>query len=264
MQVFCSLTGMSYPVDRQSGQDVCVDDRRSIKGQMAADFFKMEWCTAWIDEAHEFRTISRGFIGAVQLRHKTRMINACTATPLYTKPEVSYYDYLSRLNQCIANFVQDTINMGRIIGVPGLTLSAGKTFERDGKRNIQRVTRSITPEDHRKSRNVQEKRLLGQNAELPASRKRLAELKILWVQHIQQKFNGHLIRRNKDSKCPDGSNINDIQPYDMHRIPVTLQDWEVSILSNSMGDIIRNKSDGTLGDITSEVGNASLTPPFIF
>ncbi|KAF8668495.1 hypothetical protein AX14_006173 [Amanita brunnescens Koide BX004] len=236
--VFCSLTGMSYFTDRKGRQDTCVDDQRALK-QQAADFFQMEWCTTWIDEAHEFRTISRGFVGAVQLRHKTHMTNACTATPLYTKPE-------------------DTINMGRIIGVPGLTMEPGKTFERDGKRHIQRITRSITADDLRDIRAAQEKRLLGHDVPLPDSRKRLADAKVFWVQHIQRLYDGHLIRRDKNSKRPDGSKINDLQPYDMHRIPVTLQDWEIEILSNSMGDVMRSKSDGSLGDITSEVSNCPL------
>ena len=89
VQVFQSLTGMSFMGGNQNGgKDACPDDVRTLKTK-GADFFKMEWCTVWIDEAHEFRTLSRGFIGAVQLRRKTRMMNACTATPLYTKPEVS-------------------------------------------------------------------------------------------------------------------------------------------------------------------------------
>jgi hypothetical protein len=76
---------MSFFCNRQGG---CVDEGRDLKSQ-AADFFKMQWSTVWIDEAHEFRTVSRGFIGAVQLQRLTHMMNACTATPLYTKPEVS-------------------------------------------------------------------------------------------------------------------------------------------------------------------------------
>jgi hypothetical protein len=100
--------------------------------------------------------------------------------------------------------------------------------------------------------------LLGHDVPLPDSRKRLADAKVFWVQHIQRLYDGHLIRRDKNSKRPDGSKINALQPYDMHRIPVTLQDWEIEILSNSMGDVMRSKSDGSLGDITSEVSNCPL------
>jgi hypothetical protein len=147
--------------------------------------------------------------------------------------------------------------MGRIIGVPGLISLDGKTIEREGKRLIQRMTRSITADEHREIRRAQEKQLLGQDVHLPESRKNLAEAKVVWVRNIQAKFCGHLIRRDKNSKRPDGSSINDLQPYEMHMIPVTLQDWEISVLSNSMGDVINTKSNGALGDITSEVCSLS-------
>ncbi|KAK2464152.1 hypothetical protein APHAL10511_003845 [Amanita phalloides] len=88
--VFSSLSAMSFNSAREGGVSACVDDRRTLRSD-AAGFFKMNWCSAWIDEAHEFRTVGRLFNGAVQLRHNTHMMNVCTATPLFTKPEVSLH-----------------------------------------------------------------------------------------------------------------------------------------------------------------------------
>jgi hypothetical protein len=154
--------------------------------------------------------------------------------------------------------------MGRIIGAPNLTLSAGKNVECGGKRNVLRITRTITPEERSEIRSAQQKQLLGQDVPLPASRKKLADAKAAWVKTIQESFDGHLIRRDKNSKRPDGSRINDLQPYDMHMIPVTLKDWEMEVLSNSMGDVISKKHHGALRDITSEVGNMCCYPHTAF
>ena len=67
VQVFQSLTGMSFMGGNQNGgKDACPDDVCMLKTK-GANFFKMEWCMVWIDEAHEFRTLSCRFIGAVQL-----------------------------------------------------------------------------------------------------------------------------------------------------------------------------------------------------
>lgn len=69
---------------------------------------------------------------------------------------------------------------------------------------------------------------------------------------IQAKFKGHLILCNKNSKCPDGKKINDLEPYEMHIIPISLEDWETKVLAESMGDVINRKADSMLGDITSK------------
>lgn len=90
LQVFNTMTTMSFSISPSYGS--YADSSRDLKPG-APEFFKMNWCTVWIDEAHEFRTVSRSFIGAVQLRKVAYMMNACTATPLFTKPEVSTVNF---------------------------------------------------------------------------------------------------------------------------------------------------------------------------
>jgi hypothetical protein len=66
------------------------DDMRPVKSgsNAKASIFARKWCTSWIDEAHEFRGLNRGFVGGVQLRSCSRMVACLTATPLYTSPKV--------------------------------------------------------------------------------------------------------------------------------------------------------------------------------
>ena len=149
--------------------------------------------------------------------------------------------------------MQDTINLGHIIGIPGLLLDEGKELEKDGKRIITRIARGITPDEQWEIRSAQERQLLGHDVSLPESRKTLGQAKVAWVKKIQGQFKGHLIRRDKNSKRPDGGKINDLEPYEMHMVPVSLEDWEMRVLADSMGDVMSKKADGMLGDITSEV-----------
>ncbi|KAK2464153.1 hypothetical protein APHAL10511_003846 [Amanita phalloides] len=98
----------------------------------------------------------------------------------------------------------------------------------------------------------QQEQLLGRDVAMPAARRNLEDKKIAWVKEIQTRFDGHIVRRDKTSKRFDGQPINNLEPYDLHMIPVRLQDWELNVLANSMGDVMSKKRDGTLGDITSE------------
>lgn len=86
----------------------------------------------------------------------------------------------------------------------------------------------------------------------------MGQAKVAWVTKIQGQFKGHLIHQDKNLKPPDGKKINDLEPHEMHVIPVSLEDWETKVLAESMGDVMNKKADGMLGDITSEV---SFLPP---
>jgi len=55
----------------------------------AYSLFSRDWATVWIDEAHSARKVGRLYAGLQGLREKSVMMNAVTATPLYTSPKVS-------------------------------------------------------------------------------------------------------------------------------------------------------------------------------
>jgi hypothetical protein len=51
----------------------------------------MEWCTAVIDEIHEFRgDKSRYFLGALALAHCVKLIVGASATLIVSQPRVSF------------------------------------------------------------------------------------------------------------------------------------------------------------------------------
>lgn len=55
------------------------------------NIFKMEWCTAVIDEIHEFRgDKSRYFLGALALANCVKLIVGASATLIVSQPRVSF------------------------------------------------------------------------------------------------------------------------------------------------------------------------------
>ncbi|KAM6488893.1 P-loop containing nucleoside triphosphate hydrolase protein [Amanita muscaria] len=240
--VFNTLTGMSFACDRRKPLD---EIRRLLS--TAPEFFSKQWCSAWIDEAHEFRTPTRSFIGAIQLRKQTRMMSCCTATPLFTKPQYDpphFADFI----------VQDVVNLGRIIGVPAFLGDSGNDWEKDNARAWNRAQRAITKEDKLEFRQKQEDLLLNKSntTETPTVSKEVQRLKLKYIKDIQTEYRDHIIRRTKESKRPDGRGINDLPPLTSTVIPVTLTPWEINILDQALGDVLSNRRNNSLMDINSE------------
>ncbi|KAM6491331.1 P-loop containing nucleoside triphosphate hydrolase protein [Amanita muscaria] len=231
--VFNTLTGMSFLCDRRKP----LDARRELTNT-APGFFKMDWCSSWIDEAHQFRTPTRSFIGAIQLRNRARIMCCCTATPLFTKP-------------------QDVVNLGRIIGVPNFIGERGYDWERDNSRAWTRAQRGLTKDDKLEIRKALENTLLGKDAELPTASNQVQALKLRYIKDIQSQFRDHIIRRTKESKRPDGNNINELPPLTSLILPVTLTHWELDILNQALGDVLHSRRNTSLVDINSEASHPS-------
>jgi hypothetical protein len=83
------MTGNVYNCSNIS-KGAPVDSLRPIRtgSKVLSSVFLKDWCTSWIDEAHDFRGVTRGFVGAIHLRHRSTMLSCLTATPIYTSPKV--------------------------------------------------------------------------------------------------------------------------------------------------------------------------------
>ncbi|KAM6488891.1 P-loop containing nucleoside triphosphate hydrolase protein [Amanita muscaria] len=226
--VFNTLTSMSFTCERRKPLDSLRDMNRA-----APEFFKKEWCSAWIDEAHDFRTPTRSFIGAIHLRNRTRIMSCCTATPLFTKP-------------------QDVVNIGRIIGVPTFLGVEGADWEKENSRAWNRAQRAITKEEKLQFRQAQEDMLLNKSTDTPTVSKEVQQLKLQYIKSIQKEYWDHIIRRTKDSKRLDGRSINDLPSLTNTVIPITLTQEEMNILNEALGDVLENRRNTSLTDFNSE------------
>ncbi|TFK60422.1 P-loop containing nucleoside triphosphate hydrolase protein [Pluteus cervinus] len=185
--------------------------------------FGMDWGTVWLEEAHDYRTSgTRQFFGALALRKKAYVVNALTATPLYTSPK-------------------DPINIGRLIGIKGFLGPSGYAFELDALRAIARAKRSLTREDKERMAEIQAERMSGSTKSYdddPALQVQSTQYAI--VRGVQKLFSEHFIRRTPQSKRLDGKTaINDqLQMYEITQIPVVLPAHEKEALDDDIEDFV--------------------------
>ncbi|KAF4584742.1 hypothetical protein EYR38_001973 [Pleurotus pulmonarius] len=174
--------------------------------------FGVQWCTAWIDEAHLFRGPARGLVGACQLHQCARVTHVITATPLFTK-------------------IQDIINMGRICNHDEFSLSKGQLLERQFNREIRAAKREMKDQepDEGQSRGV--RLLYGEEVDDDDAGIAVRSAQYGAVKVVQGKFMPNLIRRTLMSVDLDGRPLNTkMPPITEHTLTFKLSDREMANL----------------------------------
>lgn len=182
--------------------------------------FEDGWCTAWIDEAHLFRGVSRGFIGSVALGQNAWVVNCITATPLYTQ-------------------IRYIFNMACIIAIKCFTGKEGHDWERELNKRIAKEKRSNAKADKEATSERTLAALAGRDIEKHAPGVVVRATQYSVIREIQRAFHPHIIRRTMASKQPDGRPINDRMPsVTSHVISITLSERELdnlNILTTKLG-----------------------------
>ncbi|KAF8872160.1 hypothetical protein BD779DRAFT_1679866 [Infundibulicybe gibba] len=205
--------------------------RRSLPGHKDT-VFGQQWCTVWIDEAHDFRGGNQGFVGAVHLRQR--------ALP-------------SLLFQVAHSLTQDVINMGRMIGVPELCGINGMSLQTERLREIARAKSNLSAKDRAQVSALKERQMRGEDIsqERDPSRE-AAAVTYKVIKDLQRIFDGHLIRRTTNSLRYDGIKINDaLNPYIEHNIAIYLPADEMNKLKECVDDMWAQRKTSNLADFSS-------------
>ncbi|KDQ27212.1 hypothetical protein PLEOSDRAFT_1106091 [Pleurotus ostreatus PC15] len=174
--------------------------------------FGIQWCTAWIDEAHLFRGAGRGLTGVCQLHECARVTHVITATPLFTK-------------------IQDIINMARMCNHDEFVLSKGQQLERQFNRDIRAAKREMSQEEKDAVKSRQVRALRGDEIE-----EEEAGIAVRFAQYsaakvVQAKLAPHLIRRTLTSVDLEGKPLNTkMPPITEHVLTFKLSDREMENL----------------------------------
>ncbi|KAJ8688852.1 hypothetical protein PTI98_013597 [Pleurotus ostreatus] len=171
--------------------------------------FGVQWCTAWIDEAHLFRGPTRGLFGACQLHQCACVTHVLTATPLFTK-------------------IQDIINMGRICNHDEFVLSKGQLLEREFNRNIRAAKREMKDQEPDAGQSIGVRMLYGEEVEDDDGGIAVRSAQYGAVKVVQGKFMPNLIRRTLMSVDLDGKPLNTkMPPITEHTLTFKLSDREM-------------------------------------
>lgn len=175
--------------------------------------FDMQWCSTWIDEAHVFRGLSRGFFGSIAMDSRSYVVNCITATPLYTQ-------------------IRDIFNMARIINIRRFCGPEGQLWEKQLNSRIAKEKRANSKTDKEATSKRTLAAMAGEEIENHAPGIAVRATQYSVIREIQRSFRPHLIRRTMTSKQPDGRPINDKMPsITSHVISITLTDRELDNLN---------------------------------
>lgn len=216
-----------------------VDGERTVLSEDTEKLvFGLQWCTAWIDEAHLFRGPGRGLTGACQLHKCARVTHVITATPLFTK-------------------IQDIINMGRMCNHDEFVLSKGQLLERHFNREIRAAKRDMTEPEKAavKSRNLRALRGDEVDEDDAGIAVRFAQYNAAKV--VQGKLVPYLIRRTLTSVDFDGIPLNSkMPPITEHMLTIKLSDREMENLG-LLVDEMESSESGVPTNLSLEVGAAA-------
>lgn len=84
------MANKSYDTKKSGRVGRPIDCERRPRPGLKDTLFAREFCTAWIDEAHDFRGGKALFVGAVHLRRRAKFLAGLTATPLHSSARVSF------------------------------------------------------------------------------------------------------------------------------------------------------------------------------
>jgi hypothetical protein len=119
-----------------------------------------------------------------------------------------------------------------MVGIRGFLGREGREFELDGLRSIGKAREALSPGNKQNIRERHEKDLRGIDvAHLPDCSQNVSAASYHFVKAIQDRLDGHLIRRTIDSTKPDGTKINDqLPPMIRHPIAIVLPEHEMLAL----------------------------------
>ncbi|PBK81529.1 P-loop containing nucleoside triphosphate hydrolase protein [Armillaria gallica] len=174
--------------------------------------WKREFCSATVDEAHNFRTNNVSFHSLQHIMNVAWVKLLVTATPLYQSP-------------C------DLINLGRLARISRFLGSKADADEQAAKREIARLRREVLKDNPDALIDYNNRALHGDNTKNPfeAVYARTNQ----WVRDIQAAFSGRVIRRSGESivytdppQDPPKKLMNDLPPYELIEVGVTLNEAE--------------------------------------
>ncbi|KAK0224370.1 hypothetical protein IW262DRAFT_1459423 [Armillaria fumosa] len=184
--------------------------------------WKRQFCSTTVDEAHNFRTSNMAFHSLQRIMAKSSVKLLCTATPLYQSPA-------------------DLINLGRLARIGRFLGAKADAEEADAKRDIARIRRTVLKDNPDALVDFNSRALHGDNSANPmeAVYNRTKQ----WVNHIQACFSGRVIRRSGESlvftnppKDPPRKLIDDLPPYELIEIGVTLDEAEQEEMDNQVNN----------------------------
>ncbi|KAF9491153.1 hypothetical protein BDN71DRAFT_1510617 [Pleurotus eryngii] len=211
---FTSLTARTFRCGKDSGLKSIDEIRKRITlPRPPHSIFDENWCSAWIDEAHLFRGLARGFIGSIALDSRAHVLNCITATPLYTQ-------------------IRDIFNMARIISIPRFGGADGQEWERVLNSRITKEKRANSKADKEATSKRTLAAMVGEETESHTPGVVVRATQYAVIREIQRAFRPHLIRRTMASKQPDGRPLNDKMPsVTSHVISITMTDRELNNLN---------------------------------
>lgn len=102
-------------------------------------------------------------------------------------------------------------------------------------RSINRARKALTWDDKKAITTRQEQLFRGIDSEIddPSIEHRATQYS--FIRQLRELLDNHLIRRNAQSKKPDGTPINPLPPLHIHPIAIILTDEEMALLMAEMG-----------------------------
>jgi hypothetical protein len=227
-----------------------------------ATLFNIQFCVVAIDEIHEFRgPRSRGFIGAVAIARSASLVIGCSATPIVSQPRVSCP--VGLLARQPLYFLQDLINIGRILRLEWCCGEQGRKLELDFNRRLRSAQRDITKEDKQESAlataNAFKANGAVEDVGLSLRHTAVKAVRYEMVRFMQKRMGHIMIRRTLQSTRWDGTKINPNLPdKSVFNFLVHLTEEEHVVLNGELG-IVGESIDGQVFDF--EVSRLCLLCP---
>ncbi|KAG8213507.1 hypothetical protein J3R82DRAFT_12050 [Butyriboletus roseoflavus] len=180
-----------------------------------------------MDEAHAGRKYNTAHVACRELRIKSRVIIALTATPVTTK-------------------AQDLWIMGDLLGIKGF----------DDHDELVKMTRELNAASRKDAKEQREAgyegnqlrgTLIGKvNPNVPAAE--FAPKMRQWMKVMRERFSTHIIQRTIDSKDPRGQKLFGMRPYQDHSLHLRMYEWEMENLRSFAKEIVKDNPMAAAAD----------------
>lgn len=198
-----------------------------------------EYATAMVDEAHQIRTLNFANIVCTELRHRSVMTVAMTATPVMTSPQVRIATYHQPRHN-LTRMQQDLCNLGRFLGLRTFQEEADKM--EDHRRALDRAARNERQRRKEGQGEIKLARALVKGQKTRADeRQEYNDVVQVWVRDIRKGFNNAILRRTLKSLDWTGKPISGLPDYHEHAILLELSQDEHDV-QNDLAEEISNEA----------------------
>jgi TATA-binding protein-associated factor len=165
-----------------------------------------------LDEGHEFRNVGPKHMATFTIEGLAAVKLVLTATPLQTSTKVSY---IISVHDAYSFFAQDIAAIGRLIQVPFFLMEHSIDEEKQDMALLRRTRSSLLPGYDP----------LNDDDEDPI---RMCYTAI--AQHMQDQFDGRIIRRTVASVDWEGKPLIKLEPYKTIMVKLRLEKREIEIM----------------------------------